>query len=236
MKWCMVSTATIDYAVQHPPPQLWMGTHKKGPARIACPQSSHGQLLSEWLQTNQWALGREVFAEFGSQLPFLLKVLSINKALSIQAHPTKSHAEQLHASFPDKYPDPNHKPEMAIAVSEFIGFCGFRSFNEIRRFVATIPELQRVVGRESCEAMTSLPESGDTKAALRSVFIGLMGSDVNTIQKELGLLISRLDDPDSNQGSDSAVFHLAYTLWLWYCVGYGIVLVKVLCWLGYCVG
>ncbi len=197
MKWCMVSMAAI---CTPSPPQLWMGTHKKGPARIAYPQSSHGQLLSEWLQTNQWALGREVFAEFGSQLPFLLKVLSINKALSIQAHPTKSHAEQLHASSPDKYPDPNHKPELAIALSEFIGFCGFRPFNEIRRFVATIPELQRVVGRESCDTMTSLPDSGDTKAALRAVFMGLMGSDVNTIQEELGQLMSRLDDPNSNQG------------------------------------
>ncbi len=185
-----------------------MGTHKKGPALIASPQCLRGQLLSEWLQSNQWALGQNITAEFGSQLPFLLKVLSINKALSIQAHPAKSHAKQLHASSPEKYPDPNHKPELAIAVSEFIGFCGFRPFDEIQSFVATIPELQRVVGKENCKTMTSMSESGDTKAALRSVFSGLMRCDVETVQQELGKLMSRLDNPRNNQGT----FLVTYTL------------------------
>ncbi len=43
-------------------------------------------------------------------LPFLMKVLSVNQALSIQAHPDKKLAEKLFAQ--GTYPDDNHKPEV----------------------------------------------------------------------------------------------------------------------------
>ena len=65
--------------------QLWMGTHKKGPSIISFPTQYNGKLLSEWISDNQWALGEEVARQFGGELPFLFKVLSINKSLSIQA-------------------------------------------------------------------------------------------------------------------------------------------------------
>jgi mannose-6-phosphate isomerase class I len=52
-------------------------------------------------------------------------VLSVAKALSIQAHPDKKLAEVLHALSPSTYKDGNHKPEMAIAVTEFRALCGF---------------------------------------------------------------------------------------------------------------
>jgi mannose-6-phosphate isomerase len=52
-------------------------------------------------------------------------VLSVAKALSIQAHPDKKLAVFLHALRPSTYKDGNHKPEMAIAVTEFRALCGF---------------------------------------------------------------------------------------------------------------
>ena len=55
---------------------------------------------------------------YGLQLPFLLKVLSIRTALSIQAHPNKTLAGQLRSSDPTNSPDDNHKPEMVIALTE----------------------------------------------------------------------------------------------------------------------
>jgi len=58
-------------------------------------------------------------------------VLSINKALSIQAHPDKALAERLHSQFPTVYTDPNHKPEIAIALTPFEAMSGFRSSSEI---------------------------------------------------------------------------------------------------------
>ena len=47
----------------------------------------------------------------------------------------QSHAEKLHAERPDKYPDSNHKPEMAIALTPFEGLCGFRPKQEIVGFL-----------------------------------------------------------------------------------------------------
>lgn len=46
----------------------------------------------------------EIFEKYGGKLPFLFKVLSIRKALSIQAHPNKKLAEELHARDPGNYP------------------------------------------------------------------------------------------------------------------------------------
>lgn len=123
-----------------------MGTHSKGPSVITYPSNLSGQSLSSWLECNEWALGKDVAETFDKKLPFLFKVLSINKALSIQAHPTKEHAQKLHKMAPDKYPDPNHKPEMAIALSEFEGFCGFRPITEIINFVDSVPELKVLTG------------------------------------------------------------------------------------------
>lgn len=47
------------------------------------------------------------------------------KALSIQAHPDKELAKGLHKLQPNLYKDGNHKPEMALAITEFRALCGF---------------------------------------------------------------------------------------------------------------
>lgn len=65
--------------------ELWMGTHANGPSLIV----ERGKLLSEYLNDNHDALGKNVINKFGVTIPFLLKILSVRKALSIQAHPTK---------------------------------------------------------------------------------------------------------------------------------------------------
>ena len=54
-----------------------------------------------------------------------MQLLSVAKALSIQAHPDKKLAEALHALRPSIYKDDNHKPEMAIAITEFRVLYGF---------------------------------------------------------------------------------------------------------------
>jgi mannose-6-phosphate isomerase len=58
-------------------------------------------------------LGKRVTNEYGD-VPFLFKVLSVGQALSIQAHPNKELARQLHATRPDVYKDANHKPGKII--------------------------------------------------------------------------------------------------------------------------
>lgn len=70
---------------EKPYAELWIGTHPNGPSLIV----ERDILLSEYLKDNQDAVGPDVKRKFGVTVPFLLKILSVRKALSIQAHPKK---------------------------------------------------------------------------------------------------------------------------------------------------
>lgn len=65
--------------------EFWMGAHSKNTSLV----KSSGQNLSDWIKNNKEALGESSLLKFGNNLPFLMKVLSINSALSIQVHPSK---------------------------------------------------------------------------------------------------------------------------------------------------
>ncbi|KAF6131544.1 mannose phosphate isomerase [Phyllostomus discolor] len=114
--------------------ELWMGTHPRGDAKILDNRISQ-KTLGQWITENQDCLGAKVKDTFNGKLPFLFKVLSVGTALSIQAHPDKELAEKLHLQAPQHYPDANHKPEMAIALTSFQGLCGFRPVEEIVTFL-----------------------------------------------------------------------------------------------------
>jgi mannose-6-phosphate isomerase len=79
-----------------------MGTHVSSPSKVA----TSGDLLSDYLKQNQDDIGAQIVNRFSVSdgvLPFLFKVLSIEKALSIQTHPDKATAEKLHAEQPHIY-------------------------------------------------------------------------------------------------------------------------------------
>ena len=86
---------------------------------------------------------KQLYPMAGESLSFLFKVLSVRKALSIQAHPDRQTAEKLHAAMPDVYKDPHPKPEIAIALSDdFIACMGFLSPQEMHENLKLIaPEL-----------------------------------------------------------------------------------------------
>jgi mannose-6-phosphate isomerase len=107
-----------------------------------------GTPLSQFLQTNPSFAGDKTVATYADQLPYLFKCLSVAKALSIQAHPNKTLARQLHANDPKNYPDDNHKPEMAVAVTDFEGLCGFRPLAQLALYLDSCPEL-RVLATEA---------------------------------------------------------------------------------------
>ncbi|RDD47718.1 Mannose-6-phosphate isomerase [Trichoplax sp. H2] len=191
--------------------ELWMGTHIKGPSHVTY-QNAEGEtinkLLSDWIRDHPvFAMGKKVADEYQNQLPFLFKVLSVQKALSIQAHPTKKHAIELHKSRPDKYPDPNHKPEMAIALTPFEGLCGFRPIGEIVTFLQTIPEFYNIVGKDHAEVllrssrMVSAEDENSILAcqnALKSCFTSVMQCDPEAVQRHLTTLLERLSNIDEH--------------------------------------
>ncbi len=77
-----------------------MGTHPSNPSKDV----ETGRTLQDLFEENEALLNSDVAKKYGGKLPFLFKVLSISKALSIQAHPDKKLAEQLHAKDPKNYP------------------------------------------------------------------------------------------------------------------------------------
>jgi len=83
----LIKSANTDFVIyeQKTYAELWMGTHENGPSYLKDTNIS----LQKYIQENIEALGSNVVQMFGPNLPFLFKVLSINKALSIQIHPNK---------------------------------------------------------------------------------------------------------------------------------------------------
>lgn len=65
-----------------------MGSHPRGDAKILDNRISQ-KTLGQWISENQDCLGSKVKDTFNGKLPFLFKVLSVETALSIQAHPNK---------------------------------------------------------------------------------------------------------------------------------------------------
>ncbi|EOD44222.1 putative mannose-6-phosphate isomerase protein [Neofusicoccum parvum UCRNP2] len=192
------ATPSNEFSIQDDKPyaELWMGTHPSLPSKDVDTQRT----LLDMVQDNQMLMGREITERYGGKLPFLFKVLSIRKALSIQAHPNKKLAEQLHAKDPKNYPDDNHKPEMTIAVTPFDGLCGFRPLAEIAHFLANVPSFRKLVGEEAAtnfentvkgrETSTSEEDTRANKAALQKAFTSLMTSEASAIEAAAQDLVS----------------------------------------------
>lgn len=181
-----------------------MGTHPSNPSRDV----TTNRTLLDLVQENQALLSPEISERFGQKLPFLFKVLSIGKALSIQAHPNKQLAEQLHKNDPKNYPDDNHKPEMTIAITAFDGLCGFRPLAEISHFFSTVPSLKWLVGESQVEAFQSAIKGKETsdkkedeesnKKALQKLFGSLMKSSKGAIEAAAKDLIDAAKEDGEN--------------------------------------
>lgn len=110
--------------------ELWVGAHPAAPSVV---KHEHGTTpLNGLIEEEPKAiLGEMVLRECGPTLPFLLKVLSCTQPLSIQAHPDREQAKQLHERAPEHFKDANHKPEIAIALKPFELLSGFRPVQDI---------------------------------------------------------------------------------------------------------
>ncbi|KAG6824732.1 hypothetical protein H0H92_005994 [Tricholoma furcatifolium] len=206
--------------------ELWMGTHPKSPSHVYIT----GEVLSEHLAKHPELIGASVSEKFDASngnLPFLFKVLSIQKALSIQSHPDKATAEKLHAAQPDIYKgalpaftrpfmmpynakihplaDPNHKPEMALALTPFRAMCGFRPLPDIAASLAHTPEFAALIPAPTLSSFLALsssstPTGPEEKAALRSLFEAVMTAPEASFKPQLEALVARYRNADRAGG------------------------------------
>jgi len=185
-------TPNLTHTPTTPTAELWMGTHPNAPSKTG------GKLLSNLLDSNPQLLGSTPAPN--GQLPFLFKVLSINKALSIQAHPDKALAEKLHRERPDVYKDENHKPEMAIALTPFEALAGFKPIEEIRETLRTFPELASLIDAAIITSQVS------DKEWLKSILTSLLNASTAAIEIALASTLSRLSGKTYGVGSMQELF------------------------------
>lgn len=91
------------------------------------------------------------------------------------------------------YKDNNHKPEMALAITDFEALCGFVSIHELSEALLTIPELTAVVGQQQADAIhRSCKSSTGAELALKQAFTSLMTADPNSVAEQVEVLDDRL--------------------------------------------
>ena len=169
--------------------EVWIGAHPLLPARIVV-GGRERRLDALIEQDPQRLLGARVAESFG-QLPFLLKILAASQPLSLQVHPSAEQAREgfnreERAGIPRdaptrNYKDPNHKPELVVALTDFYALRGFRPLKEIAAVLAGAPEL------------AALAEGFDpTGAGLRRLLERILTAPQETVDQALGSWTARL--------------------------------------------
>ncbi len=139
-----------------PEAELWMGAHPSAPSGT----ERAGLTLDAVISADPYgALGAECAARFGGRLPFLLKVLSAQTALSIQVHPSRAQAVKgflaenergLAADDPARnYTDDWPKPELLYALTPFEVAAGLRTPADAAGLLRAlaVAELQPLAGQ-----------------------------------------------------------------------------------------
>ncbi|MBB6551630.1 mannose-6-phosphate isomerase, class I [Nonomuraea rubra] len=158
-------------ATGEPQAELWAGAHPGAPSTV------DGVPLGELIARDPAGmLGEPVVRAFGPVLPYLLKVLAVERPLSLQVHPTMAQARAGYAreqaagppvgDAARTYRDPFHKPEMVCALTGFHGLCGFRAPGD----AAAVLEALGVAPGPDGERSDAAAQVRDWIAALRAVF------------------------------------------------------------------
>jgi mannose-6-phosphate isomerase len=128
-----------------PEAEYWLGAHAGGPAELL----SGGGDLASFIRANpESALGPQLSARYGAELPFLMKVLAAASPLSLQAHPSREQAQAGYAkeralgidpkSKTANYKDGNAKPELLFALTPFRALYGFCSLERAQMRLETL--------------------------------------------------------------------------------------------------
>ncbi|MEV7211468.1 mannose-6-phosphate isomerase, class I [Kitasatospora cineracea] len=189
-----------------PEAELWLGAHPGAPARID--RGTGPEPLDAVIARDPAAeLGPRVADRFGPQLPFLLKILAAEHALSVQVHPTSAQAAAGYAAedaagtpldAPHRiYRDRHHKPELICALGEFDALCGFR---DPRATAELWQRLDLPVLAPWIDTLRTAP--ADT--ALRAVLTGALAADRARGERAAAELPAAMEKLATGGGPDAA--------------------------------
>jgi mannose-6-phosphate isomerase len=119
-----------------PEAELWMGAHPSAPSGLE--RDGRQTTLDAVIAADpSRELGPDSLVRFGARLPFLLKVLSADQALSIQVHPSRAQAKVGFRAENERglaprdparnYVDDWPKPELLCALTPFEVLAGLRT-------------------------------------------------------------------------------------------------------------
>jgi mannose-6-phosphate isomerase len=133
--------------------EYWMGAHPSAPAIVETASGNSG--LDQLIEHDpEHFLGAKTNDAFGT-LPYLFKILDVEKMLSIQVHPSKANAvigfeKEEKAGIPitasnRNYKDKNHKPEVMVALSDFWLLHGFMAEDQLKSRLTNLEPLQSLL-------------------------------------------------------------------------------------------
>ncbi|MFP4547915.1 MAG: mannose-6-phosphate isomerase, class I [Fidelibacterota bacterium] len=172
--------------------ELWIGAHPKAPSKVD--DTSLPEFIRRYPKE---ILGSDKARKFDNQLPFLLKVLSAGEALSIQAHPNKSQAEELHRLDPEHYPDDNHKPEIAIALTKLTALVGFKKIKAIKQILNDYPPIHAFI---SADAHTTISATRNDREWIRLLYSEIMNkaeekeTELEKVLQDMDLFLKNKED------------------------------------------
>jgi mannose-6-phosphate isomerase class I len=186
--------------------ELWMGAHPRAPA-LAEIEGARVP-LDRLIASDPWkTLGPDVALRYAGRLPYLFKVLDVRIMASIQAHPSKTQAEEGFArenaagipidAAERTYRDDNHKPEAHVALTDFWMLHGFRPLPEIAECLLSEPELSGVMPSFG-EASARARDAEARSALLRDLYARVMTMAHHEIDAMLDPLLARLEAEELN--------------------------------------
>ena len=198
----IASLIGLNSAKDQPCAEWWLGAHPSAPSEIE--NVTGKQSLIEFLSQNPTALGQASCQQFGDELPYLLKILDVEKPLSIQLHPTKAQAEKgfeaenaKGVSLTDNtrtYKDRNHKPEMMIALSDFWLLHGFKTKSQILATLNARPSLQPLAEKLGTQSFAEF--YADVMLADQSTLANWLLPIIEANQQPYQKGVLTLDNPD----------------------------------------
>lgn len=178
----------INLNIKGPQAEIWVGAHPAFSSLVQLAPSL-AVPLDEWISR---------YLE-KDPLPFLFKILSASKPLSIQCHPNKIKAKEGFLKenlagiplddFKRNYKDDNHKPEILIALTDFVAMVGIKPAKLVRQELRKIgPNWNALIDKSG--AIGSRKEVFD-------LYLKLLGLDEKSYL--LNELISFVEDKDDPQ-------------------------------------
>lgn len=110
--------------------------------------------------------------------------------------------------------DPNHKPEMALALSDFGVLCGFLPTFQISEYLSSVPEFASLLPNDIVQHFKSVarsPNESERKAALRDLFSAYVKVDNEQALAQLKRLVERYRagmETDAERQAKSLVLRL----------------------------